>query len=1013
MNAQIFVRKNLVCLLCGIVVCTNALVGTVTADEPFERYLDVLKENRHFDQALDYIDMLSSDPNVGRQFQLVVDLERGMLMFQAAAVMPVSNPSREVKIDEAEKFLRKFIEEKSSHPRRPDARLKLGELLLLRAEEASRQAEDPDAGVPAAVKFYGDAYELFEGTVGELSKIIESMRGARVDPNDKQKVAFRQRIQLAARQAQLFSASALEKRGRSRKKDSPEQKADLNKALTAYSELYRKERQLGGIRNYALYYQSQLQRELGKETDAIDGLQRIADVQGVDPLRPLQTLAVTALVELFSEQKKYKLGLQRGATWLSQLRPDEETAVDTIQLRLAVAKLRLDWADQLRKADRSDRAAGKMVRDVRSDIRQLLRIPGQHIDATKELLTRVGVETEADNSTELPAVKNFGEALAEATDRLNSSNAAAVGAESIQQRLNSAAESEKQSLTDQLADLESEIDRLQQQAIKLLQLGLPLFGKEDDDDRQQLYEARFKLALLSLKQERPWNAISIGQFLAYENPGNERGLNAAALALGGISDLLTTASRDKQAELGALLEPLAIYLAETWPNSKEAAAATAATVQLALAGRDWAKAESLLKMLPQDAPAAAATRRDVGLAYYSDYISKYRSDEALAIEEAEQSAKKARVQLKAFWASVTAGAIDSRAVDAANALSRLYLVSNDAESARKVLLDGKTAVLSKLNKDASFAAVRTALESYRLGIQLYGKMLIDNSVDSTKASDTIQQYVANMQELASKDPAGAKTLADVFVGLARDLNTQLTSTKVPAQRKKLFELLTIVGEKAAVSDAFNVRFWAADTLVLNATEIAATAGGDALAKDGFAAAAKILTGILEKEAEQPGWIDPPGLHVRVKLLLSECQRNSGDFRSAVKGLGAILKENPMLLDVQIEAAKTLQSWGRENSAYFKTAYEGGPGRSKLFWGWGKIAQQTMRDKKFSKQFFEARYGLAKNRYLYGKKKNDNKIVAQAKKDITQTSALYPDLGGPQQKKLFDALLKLIEKDLGN
>ncbi|GAB5403979.1 MAG: hypothetical protein Aurels2KO_22100 [Aureliella sp.] len=995
-----------------LVISACAWSSVANGDEPYQRYLDVLKENRHFDQALVYIDMLSVDANVGRQFQQVADLERGMLMFQSAAVMPVSNPKRESKLNEAEKTLRKFISEKPSHPRRADARMKLGELLLARAEEARRLADEPDAGVPEAVKFYDDAYELFEGTVAELGKIIQGMRGARVDPNDKQKIAFRDRIQRSARQAQLLSAKSLEERGRSRKSGSSEQKADLNKALEAYNELYRKERQMGGIRNYALYYRSQIQRELGKQADAIDGLQRIADLQAVDALRPLQILAVTSLVEIFAKQEKYKLALERGASWTAQLRPDEENTVDAINLRLTVAKLKLDWADSLREADRSDRAAGKMVREVRSDIKKLLRIGGDHQEETKELLARAGVESSAEASDELPEVKNFGEALAEATDRLNASNTDTINSEALQDRLASASDAEKEAIASQLADVESRIDLQQKQAITLLNRALELFGNEESDDRQQLYEARFKLALLYLKQQRPWVAISIGEFLARENPSSERGLNAAALALGGLSDLLTTASSEQQAVLSNILEPLAIYLSETWPDSEEAAAATAATVQLALVGRDWAKAESLLAMLPKDAPAAAATRRDVGLAYYSDYLNLSRSSDKAEVAKAGGAAKKAATQLSAFWKSIDKDSIDGRAIDAANALVRLRMSDGKSKQAQSILLESPKAVLKLIGKDASIAPVKTALESYRLGIQLYGKLLIDNQVDATKASDSIQTYIAQMQRVAKDDSQGAATLASVFVGLARDLNTQLTETKVPAQRKKLFELLTIVSEKAAVSDAFNVRFWAADTLVLNAKEIESTPGGEQLAKSGYTAAATVLQSILEKEAEQPGWIDPAGLQIRVKLLLAECQRNTGDFRSAVKGLGAILKENKMLLDVQIEAAKTLAAWGKENPAYFKTAYEGGPGNSKLFWGWGKIAQQTMRSEKFSKQFFEARYGLARNRYLYGKRKNDAKIIAQAERDITQTSALYPELGGPKQKQLFDSLLKLIRKDLG-
>jgi len=38
------------------------------------------------------------------------------------------------------------------------------------------------------------------------------------------------------------------------------------------------------------------------------------------------------------------------------------------------------------------------------------------------------------------------------------------------------------------------------------------------------------------------------------------------------------------------------------------------------------------------------------------------------------------------------------------------------------------------------------------------------------------------------------------------------------------------------------------------------------------------------------------------------------------------------------------------------------------------------------------------------------MVAKAVTDITRVAALYPELGGPEQRAKFDALLKLIQKE---
>lgn len=990
--------------------CLGVFVSSAArAEEPYERYLDVLKQNRLFDQALVYVDMLVDSPSTSDQFRRMVDLQRGILHFQAAAVMPISNPAREPKLNQAENYLRKFIDERPRHPRRAEARLKLGQLLQTRAEEAQNANDDPAAGSPDAVKYFGEAHELFEGTIAELAELIKTMRGARVDPGDTEKIELRARIQREYREAQFLSAKALENRGWNQPEKSPNRKADLNKAVKLYSELHRKDRETG-IRNYALFYRSLLQSELGQKAEAIDGLQRVADLGG-DLFRTIQTQAVTRLVELRQAEEKFKLALERGEGWLEQLRPAEENSPEAIELKLAVAKLKLDWADSLRKADRSDRAAGKMTRAVRSDLRRLLQVTGPHVDETRELLARAGVEVDSEKTFELPTVKDFGEAYAAAAERIGEANSLGVSLAALEERIQAAAPNEKQALEDQLKLVGSQRKDLHQQAIQLLQSALRLFTPADNT-RNDLFDARFQLGRVLLLEEEPWQAIAIGELLAFENPSSAQGLNSAAIALGGISDLLTTATPQRQAELGDLLEPLAIYLAQEWPDSSEASAATAATVQLALVGKNWDKAEQLITALPADSPALSAAQRDMGLSFFALYSASKSSKDDAEKSQAPELAAKAEAQLSAFWSQLPSGSGSDtkKTIDAGNALAQLYTETDQLDKAQATLLDGKDAVLARASS-LSKADSLTKLETYRLAIQLYGRLLTAGKVDANSASKQIADYINQMQETAKEQDGGSRKLASVFVGLARGLNDQMSATKVPAQRKKLFELLTIVAEMASLSDSFSVRFWAADTLLTNAEDLAA-GGSKALAQPAFEAAASILESISAKEEESPGWIDPPELATRVKLLQAQSLRSGGDYKGAVKILGAILKENPRLLDAQIEAAKALQVWGKDNSEFYKTAYEGGPGRSKLFWGWGKIAEQTMRDTRFSEQFFEGRFGLALNRYLYGKSKNDPKVIAQAERDITQTSALYPELGGPEQKRRFETLLARIRKDLG-
>ena len=154
--------------------------GTLHGEEPYQRFLEKLKSEQLFDLALVYLNDLEDEPNVSEDFKAVIALERGMLMYSAAAQMSSQNAQRPVKLDQAEAAIRTFLKNGQQHPRRGEAQLSLGNLLLTRAEESKTKAgADNKKDVPEAIKFYSEAHDLFQGTVKELAAVLEQIKGAR------------------------------------------------------------------------------------------------------------------------------------------------------------------------------------------------------------------------------------------------------------------------------------------------------------------------------------------------------------------------------------------------------------------------------------------------------------------------------------------------------------------------------------------------------------------------------------------------------------------------------------------------------------------------------------------------------------------------------------------------------------------------------------------------------------------------------------------------------------------
>ncbi len=219
-------RKQPAIVLMGTVLLAglasqSSLISQAGAEEPYQRFLQKLRDEQLFDLALVYLSEQQEKPGVSPELKADMQLERGLLIYQATAVLPASNPTRPAKLDEAEGVLQAFLNAYLQHPRRGEARMKLGELLLTRAEEAKQRvlqnatpAElkggELKEDIPEAIKFYSQAHTLFESTIQELGGLLEGMKGARIDASDATAVAYRQKLQQDVRQSQLLSAKAVE-----------------------------------------------------------------------------------------------------------------------------------------------------------------------------------------------------------------------------------------------------------------------------------------------------------------------------------------------------------------------------------------------------------------------------------------------------------------------------------------------------------------------------------------------------------------------------------------------------------------------------------------------------------------------------------------------------------------------------------------------------------------------------------------------------------------------------------
>jgi len=1004
--------------VCGLAcaVLLGVFASSLVAEEPYQRFLEKLRDERLFDLALVYLGDLEDQPNVSEEFKAVIALERGVLLYSAASQMSAQNAQRPVKLDQAEAAMRTFLKNRPQHPRRGEAQLSLGNLLLARAEEAKTKAgPDNKQDIPEAIKFFSEAHDLFQETVKELAAVLEQIKGARTDATDASQVDYRKQVRGEIRRAQLLAAAAMENRGRSRAESSAERKTDLEAALGMYNDLYLKEKEIVSIRNYALFYRSGLQETLGKVDDAIDGYQRIADQEGIDSLRMLQTQAITELVRLFTSQGKFPLADERAAKWESQIRPDERQSPEVLAFKLQYVTSRVAWIKDLEKKDKNDRTASKLTRETRDEVRALTRIPGPHQEAARKLLGELGAEPAAPKTAGLPQVKNFAEALEAATERIQRTEANSIDLATLEQQLADPAitAEDKQAKGQQLADAKEAVRVDFEQATQLLRTGLRLFSKKDE--RELLFEARQKLAFCLLKQQQPWEAIAIGEFLALSNPRTEQGLQAGTIALAAYGELFKTEDKDRRTQLIDQLQPFAEYLVLTWPDSEESGTAASALVQLALINKEWAKAEKFLEAVTTTSAASAKLFRDAALQFYALYGEAKRANPE-ETPDLLAARKRAFDSLIKAAAGIKQESMGGPEIEVINNLARLYVADNQVEAAAKLLDNPELSPLQVLKDKPDSVTTRVAMDTYRTALQVEIGKLTSGVSDAVVATKRIGDLVGSLEEASKKEADGPQVLAGIFVQLARDLKDSLASTKEVDKRQKLSEaLVKVTSEAGKKATAFGTNYWAADTLLSVAEELK---GDSAQAKLAYSEASAILDQMLVKGKADADWMQPKGIELQVKLLLAKSQRGNGQFDQAIDTLSGVL-ESANIIVAQMEAAKTYQAWGdASDPKYHKSAIEGDrPGKNgaNIIWGFSKIANVASKNPNSAEQFYEARYQVANSRYKFalgGEAKNKTTLLEQAAKDIQSTARLYPALGGPDMTTKFDALLKLIQKAQG-
>jgi tetratricopeptide (TPR) repeat protein len=989
----------------GLIVATVCAGNAVAQGEPAEDFLKRLRAVGYFDTAILYLDRLNQYPGVDPKLLEAISLEKAQTYIDSAVVARTETARDESFVD-AEKQLTEFLK-LPSHPRLSEARLQLGRLQMVRAAQLMSGKVD-DAKRASARESYLAAAKTFDAIVESLREKLKEMQGQKIDAvKEPEKAALRDSYRGEYLQGQLNSGESRRLAAKTYNDPANEGKTLLEEALKSFSDLSDKyDTYVQGA--ISMLYRGQVLQDLGKREEALDSYVRMLEQPEADPLRDAKFQAVTGLIQLYLTDKppKFNQAIERGQPMLDSARPDEKRSQAIQQLRVELAKAYI-----ARVADKDNQKAPDVKR-AETESRQLLiaasKVPGLHVDEAQSLLSGMGISK--DDAIELPTAadpKNFEEGLNSGRDLYQASETIQASLTELEKQPNAPA--------NEIEDLKKQVAETRSNAVSVLSRGLSMATTENEVE--SINQARFILSYLLYLEKRYHDATVVGSFLSKQSPGNDLGLRGGLIALTSLQ-LLIAEVGDSGDDLGLVnqLRDLGDYLSTTWPDDPQAAGAQGIMITLALSKDRFDDAKELLAKMPAGSKRATFERLMGRILWDKANQLRFKGkteESQAALDESEKVLDEAREMLASGLGGIEGKLVEAEGLQAALALAKIYTRQDKYKEAIGTLdhpIYGPVTLIGK--QDAPDENFKSDLYSTELRA-VVGSMTSEGG-DPEKL---LERATGAMDKLRSSVPPeeSQKRLTPIYLGMANDIRDQLDKA-TPDKKAKLIDAFRVfLARIAETTEDPDTLQWVGQTLVqmgessMNPGETVAMGQ----AKDLIASAVATFESLKTKSKDLP---------LNVDFQLGRGYRLLGEYSKAISTLEQVLLKKPMMLDAQVEAATAYEMWAGATKPEFagkayKSALLGArpnandPKKSNTIWGWGKISQLSSGKPQFAEIFFDARYHVARCRFLMGVANKNEAEMEKAIGDITQVSALYPELGGAEQRQKFDTLLKEIQKRL--
>lgn len=970
MFARRFARgwKWLACLSLFVVLTQSVLTQNVArGEEPFQDFIEALRERQYFDAAMDYLAEMSKSNLVTPDIKAIIPYEEGRTLIDDARAEK-DNTQKGKKLEAAKAKLEAFVNGNSANALTPNARMQLGNVIVERGRMAADLATRPTqlANKAALNKqardLYDQAIKVFDEAEAKFKEVMDNFAKF-IDPNDKATIERRDQARRDHIQAMLFAAATLYEKAKTyNEKDKAEgelHKKQLQVAADKYEKIYQAFRtRLAGL--LARIKQGQCYQEMGDNRRALG---YYADILGQpDDLVEFRRLKASALYLslecwITPAEKKYELAHTKGDEWLRTARGVEDRQPDWLAIRYYTAmamKLHANELDPDGKGTGKDGGLAKNLRTAAKDhALKVAKYEGPYKDPAKAIVGGFGGNPDKDPT-------NFVEAAERGKLEMDGMGESQALAKEAQKNPAEAAK---------VPELMKAAGEHRANAQKYFELAMSL--RESDSDQDEVTNVRYYLCYLRYLQKQYYDAAVMGEFIARNYPGNGGARQAAKIALASYlqeyNDKLAPAelrSFDRQKMLD-----LAEYCAKRWPTEEETLDNWAILMAVAIGEHDMVEAAKFITRVPEDSPRRADSELKLGQAYWGEYLQATQKEDG---EKPSQADLEKLLTDATGWLEkgmdrmrkgVEAGGPPTLELLAAGlSASQIYVTSGQPDKGLAILEAAKIGPLTLSKADDPLTKQHDIQrETYKVALRAY--VATSQIEKATEMMDSLAKTVAN-------DTEGAANLTKIYISMGRALEEQINTLRAAGKAEQLtattkgFEaFLTKIGE-SDTGNTFASLNWVAESYYsLGAGFDVPGAKLPPEALDYYTKCISIDDKLLTRKD-----VPNPDALIAVKLRKARCLRRMNKYKDAVDLLELVLKEKGQLLDAQTEAALAFMDWGAgENPLYYNLAMYGGrkavnpqtKREENTIWGWVKMGNVLMANPQFEKPFHESRIQVSR------------------------------------------------------